>query len=113
MSISWYSIRKSIGTECGNYKGISLVTHVCNKLLEIITRRLSEYCERVGTLPKENIAFRPNRSTTDMMFVIRRLQELARKKRIPLYVCFIDLTKAYNSVDQTLLWTVLGRFGVP
>ena len=54
--------------------------------------------------------FRPNRSTTDMMFVIRRLQELARKKRIPLYVCFIDLTKAYDSVDRTLLWTVLALF---
>ena len=48
-----------------------------------------------------------------MMFVIRRLQELARKKRIPLYICFIDLTKAYDSVDQTILWTVLARFGVP
>ena len=48
-----------------------------------------------------------------MMFVIRRLQELARKKQIPLYVCFIDLTKAYDSVDRTLFWTVLARFGVP
>ena len=48
-----------------------------------------------------------------MMFVICRLQELARKKRIPLYVCFIDLTKAYDSVDRTLLWTVLAHFGVP
>ena len=48
-----------------------------------------------------------------MMFVIRRLQELARKKRIPLYVYFIDLTKVYDSVDRTLLWTVLARFGVP
>ena len=48
-----------------------------------------------------------------MMFVIRRLQELARKKRISLYVCFIDLTKAYDSMDRTLLWTVLARFGVP
>ena len=47
------------------------------------------------------------------MFVIRRLQELARKKRIPLYVSFIDLTKANDSVDRTLLWTVLARFGVP
>ena len=47
------------------------------------------------------------------MFVIRRLQELARKKRIPLYVCFINLTKAYDSVDRTLLWTVLARFRVP
>ena len=39
------------------------------------------------------------------MFAIRRLQELARKKRIP--------PKEYNSVDRTLLWTALARFGVP
>ena len=82
-------------------------------LLKIIARRLSEYCKRVGILPEEQSGFRPNRSTIDMIFVIRRLQELARKKRIPLYVCFIDLTKGYDFVDRTLLWTVLARFSVP
>ena len=48
-----------------------------------------------------------------MVFVIRPLQELARKKQISLYVCFIDLTRAYDSDDRTLLWTVLAHFGVP
>ena len=47
-----------------------------------------------------------------MMFVICRLQELVRKQRTPLYVCFINLTKAYDFVDRTLLWTVLARFDV-
>ena len=106
--------KKKDRAECGNYGGISSVAHVGKMLLKIIARRLSEYCERVEILPEEQSGFRPNRSTPDMMFVIRRLQELARKKRIPLYVCFIDLlTKAYNSVDRTLLWTVLVRVSVP
>ena len=48
-----------------------------------------------------------------MIIVVRGLQELTWKKQIPLYVCFTDLTKAYDFVDQTLLWTVLARFGVP
>ena len=95
--------KKKDRTECGNDRGITLVTHAGEKLLMIIARRLSEYCERVGILPEECGCFRPNRSTTDMMFLIRRLQELARKKQIPLYVCFIDLPKAYDSVDRTLL----------
>ena len=105
--------KKKDRTEYGNYRSISLVAHAGKILLKIIARCLSEYCERVGILPEKQSGFRPNRSTTDMIFVIRRLQELAWKKRIPLYVCFIDLTKAYDSVDRTLLWTVLARFGVP
>ena len=91
--------KKKDRTEYGNYRGISLVAHACMILLRIIARRLSEYCERVRILPEEQGGFRPNRSTTDMIFVIRRLQELAQKKQIPLYVCFIDATKAYDSVD--------------
>ena len=100
-------------TEYGNYRGISLIVHAGKTLLKIIARRLSEYCEPAGILPEEQSGFRPNRSTTNMMFVIRRLQELVRKKRIPLYVCFIDLTRAYDSVDGTLLWAVLAHFEVP
>ena len=46
------------------------------------------------------------------MLVVRRPQELARKDT-PLYLCFIDLTKPYDSVDRTLLWDILARFGVP
>ena len=105
--------KKKDQTECGNYRWISLVAYAGKILLKIIARRLSEYCERVGILPEEQSDFRPNRSTTDMMFVIRRLQELARKKQIPLYVCFVGLTKAYDSVDRTVLWIALTHFGVP
>ena len=69
-------------TECGSYRRISLVAHASKTLLKIIARRLSEYCERMGILPEEQSGFRTNRSTTDIMFVIRRLQELVPKKLI-------------------------------
>ena len=48
-----------------------------------------------------------------MMFVVRRMPELARKKSTPLFMCFVDVTKAYFSVDRSLLSTALARFGVP
>ena len=92
-----------------------MVAHADKILLKIMARHLSEYCERVGILPEGQSGFRPNRSTTDMMlFVIRRLQDFAQKKCIPLYVpyAFIDLTKADDSVDRTLLWTLLARCDV-
>ena len=99
-------------TDCGNYRGISLVAHAGRILLKIIASRLSEYCKCVGILPEEQSGLRPNCSPTDMIFVMRLLQELARKKRIPLYVFFFDLTKAYDSVDPTLFWRVLAHFSV-
>ena len=105
--------KKNSRTECSNYRGISLWAHARKVLLKVIAGRLSDYCEREGILPEEQCGFRPHRSTVDMMFVVRRLQELVRKKDTPLFMRFIDLTKAYDSVDRTLMWTVLARFGIP
>ena len=57
--------------------------------------------------------FRPDHSTTDMMFVVRRLQEVGRKAGVlSLHMCFMDLQKAYDTVDRSLLWQVLIRIGV-
>ena len=65
--------KKGGNTECGNYRDISLVSHAGNILLEVVARRLSAYCEAKGLLPEEQRGFRPDRSTTDKVFVVRRL----------------------------------------
>ena len=89
------------------------MAHAGKVLLKVVATRLGSYSEYHGILPEKQSCLRPYRSTIDMMFVIRRLHELARKKSTPLYACFVDLTKAYDSVDRELLWCVLKRFGVP
>ena len=104
--------KKKDRTECGKYRGISVMAHAGKVLLKVIAARLSDYCERENILLEEQCGFRIQRSTVDMMFVVRRLQELAREKDTPLYLCFINLTQAYDSVDRTLLWDALARFGV-
>ena len=89
------------------------MSHAGKVLLKVVARRLTVYCEAKGLLPEEQCGFRPNRSTTDMMFVVHRLQGIERKGRVSLFMCFIDLQKAYGTVDRTLLWQVLTRIGVP
>ncbi|CAB1119068.1 unnamed protein product [Ectocarpus sp. CCAP 1310/34] len=69
-------------------------------------------CEKHDILPEEQCGFRPGRSTVNMLFVVRRLQELARRRSIPLYMCFVDLQKAHDPVDQELLWRMLARAGI-
>ena len=95
--------KKKDRTECSNYRGLSLVAHAGKVLLKIVANRLGDFCEEAGILPEEQSGFRPQRSTTDMMFVVRRLQELGRTSNASLEICFIDLAKAYDSVDRVLL----------
>ena len=105
--------KKKDRTECSNYRGLSLVAHAGKFLLKIVANRLGDFCEEAGIPPEEQCGFRPQRSTTHMMFVVRRLQVLGRTCNTSLEICFIDLVKAYDSVDRVLLCEVFARFGVP
>ena len=105
--------KKSDRSDCNNFRGISLVSHAGKVLLKIVANRLGDFCEAQQILPEEQCGFRPVRSTIGMLFVVRRLQELGRQRKLPLYMCFVDFQKAYDSVDRELLWKVLARAGVP
>ncbi|KAI4888924.1 hypothetical protein NFI96_005934 [Prochilodus magdalenae] len=48
-----------------------------------------------------------------MIFSLRQLQEKCREQRRPLYIAFIDLTKAFNLVSRSGLFTLLQRIGCP
>ena len=48
-----------------------------------------------------------------MIFVARQLIEKTREHEDSLFVMFVDLKKAYDSVPRNALWTVLAKCGVP
>ena len=89
------------------------MSHAGKVLLKGFSGRLRSYCEVKGLLPEEQCGFRPDRSTTDMTFVVHGLQEIGRKASMSLFKYFIDLLKAYGTVDRTLLWQLVTRIGVP
>lgn len=97
---------------CGNSRGISLLS-AAGKILTrlMLLRLLTDIAEDV--LPETQCGFRKERSTTDMLFVARQLQEKCREHHKPLYMVFIDLTKAFDTVNRPLLWNILEKFGCP
>ena len=48
-----------------------------------------------------------------MLFVARQVQEKCREQNLDLYMVFIDLTKAFNSVSRDGLWKLLLKAGCP
>jgi len=48
----------------------------------------------------------------DQIFNLRECMSASRQKGKPLYVCFIDLRKAYDSVNRELLWQAMKTYGI-
>ena len=95
--------------DCNNYRGISLLSIVGKVFARVILMRLQKLAERI--YPESQCCFRAGRSTIDMIFSLRQLQEKCREQHMPLYVAFIDLTKAFDLVSRDGLFNVLPKIG--
>ena len=45
------------------------------------------------------------------MFALRQYVDRARIRKVPLYACFVDIQKAYDTVQHGLLWGRLAGLG--
>ena len=66
-----------------------------------------------NVLPESQCGFRAGHGTTDMIFAMRQIQEKCREQNQDLYMVFIDLTKAFDSLNRTGLWKLLAKAGCP
>jgi len=88
-------------SDCSNYRGITLLSIAGKILARVLLNKL------VPAVADHH------RGTTDMVFVLRQLQEKCREQNKGLYVTFVDLTKAFDTVSRKGLWQILERLGCP
>ena len=99
-------------SDCSNYRGVTLLSTAGKILARVLLERLiPAIAEEV--LPESQCGFRANRGTTDMIFVLCQIQEKCREQNMALYAAFIDLTKAFDTVNREGLWRILGKLGCP
>ena len=77
----------------------------------MLTRLLEHVVDLV--LIESQCGFRLGRSTIDMIFVARQLQEKCRQQHQDLYMAFVDLTKSFDAFNRDLLWNILRKFSCP
>ena len=95
---------------CDNYRGISLLAVAGKVFTRIILNRIQASLDR--KLMEEQAGFRSRRSTMDQVFILKMVMERSREFNQPLHLCFIDLKKAYDSVNRTALWRVCRAYGL-
>ena len=98
-------------TRCDNWRGIKLLDVVGKVVARVLQGRLQKLAE--DELPESQCGFRKGRSCADMIFMVRQLVEKSWEHAAKLFVTFIDLKKAYDSVPRHALWLALGKLGVP
>ena len=86
---------------CDNWRGISLLDIMGKVFARILQQRLQAVAE--GELAESQCGFRKGRRCTDMVFYARQLVEKAIEHEELLYVVFVDLRKAYDSVPRTAM----------
>ena len=56
--------------------------------------------------------FRKKRRTTDAIFILNTAIQSRKKRGKQLYTCFVDFSKAFDTVDHRLLWSKLSSYGL-
>lgn len=96
---------------CDNLRGISLLSIPGKAYAALLLRRLSQHL--YSQLHEAQCGFVPGRGLTDASFVLQHLMSQSWEFAVPLYLAFIDLRKAFDSVPRDVLWQVLRAYGVP
>ena len=96
--------------DCDNWRDISLLDVVGKVFTRVIQERLQHLAEKI--LPDSQCGSRKGRGCTDMIYAARQLVEKCLEHDDCLFILFIDLRKAYDSVPWPSLWSVLEKCGV-
>jgi hypothetical protein len=79
----------------------------------IIDNRLKQYVESNNLLIGTNFGFRKGMSTSNSLFTIKSIIDLADRRKDPLYLILLDIQKAYDTVPSEALKLALQRIGIP
>ena len=79
-------------------------------MLKILQARLQHYVNR--EIPDVQARFRKGRGTRDQIANLCWIIEKAREFQKNIFSCFIDYTKAFDSMDYNQLWNILKEMGI-
>lgn len=105
--------KKGDPEKCENYRTVTVISLFGKLFASILEARISEWAEEKGCRAKGQAGFRKGRSTVDHLFTLKALIDKARGgSKNELYCCFVDFSKAFDTVPRGKLWERLREIGL-
>ena len=93
------------------YRGISLLSTVYKLYSSVLNNRIIDVAEENECFAEEQNGFRKHRSCIDHLFTLTSIIRNRKNHRLPTFVAFVDLEKAFDRVDRKLLFYKLRMLG--
>ena len=93
----------------GSYRGVKLLEHG----LKVIERVLERRIRALVDFDETQFGFLPEKGTIDALFLVQKLQEQHRAKDKRMYMCFVDLEKAFHGVSRRVVEWAMRKKGLP
>ena len=97
-------------TKCEIHRTISLMSHITKLVLRIVINRIRG--RTLQEVSPEQYGFMPDKGTRNAIFVLKRLVERSVEKQKDVYTCFIDYSKAFDTVKHDSLVELLQSLDV-
>ena len=105
--------KKGSKTNPDNYRGISLISCFAKFFLVILNKRLLKFIFDNQILSKSQLGYLPGNRTSDALLILHNIIDFychKNKKRI--FGCFVDFSKAFDSIPRHTLFTKLLKFNI-
>ena len=96
-----------------NYRGISLMSCLGKLFLSIINNRITEFVSDENILSSGQLGFWKLNRTSDPHIILNNIcQKYCHRRGKKVYGCFVDFSKAFDSVPRDILMSKLESVGI-
>ena len=96
-----------------NYRGIALISCLAKLFYAILNNRLMDFCLKQNVLSPSQLGFLAGNRTSDAHIILHNLiNEYCHKRKSRIYGCFVDFSKAFDSIPRDKMFQKLLDIGI-
>ena len=104
--------KKNENTDINNYRPISIIPQISKILERIIYNRIIDFITKNNIINQNQFGFIKKHNTTDAILDLYNHIILNKNKNKAINTVFIDLSKAFDTIDHIILLEILKHYGI-